>query len=98
MTFTTGTPADDGGWFITKPQVQYRRDGARHVIPKQQITPTFVPGKAAGDHATYTITFDPVTADGVRVVAAPGGDHTYSSMSELGVSWTTPATDQLGGF
>ncbi|SDS65933.1 DUF4185 domain-containing protein [Microlunatus soli] len=98
VTLTTGTPADDGGWFITRPTAEYRRDGEWHTIPipQQTITPAFEPGKDFGDHATYTITFDPVTADGIRIVAAPGGDHTYSSMSELEPTWT-PGPEPVEG-
>ena len=87
---TTGVPKDDGGWFITRPMVQYHRNGAWHSIPQPQqtITPEFQPGKESGLNASYTVSFDPVTADGVRIIAAPGGDHTYASMAELEVSWT----------
>jgi hypothetical protein len=84
---TTGVPEVDGGWFITKPVAEYRRDGEWHRIPVQTISPAFELGRAAGKHATYTIEFDPVTADGVRIIAAPGGDHSYSSLAELEVSW-----------
>ena len=90
VTFTTGVPAKDGGWFTTTPTVEYRRDGSWHTIPipNQQISPQFQPGRKNGKHATYSITIDPVTADGIRTVGAPGGDHTYSSMSELEATWT----------
>lgn len=87
VSFTTGTPADDGGWYITTPKVQYRVGGEWIDVPTQGYVEPFEPGKAAGDHATYTVQFPSVTGDGVRVIGIPGGDHTYSSMSEVGVSF-----------
>jgi len=87
VTFTTGTPQDDGGWFITRPAVEYRVDGEWQRVPVQGYTRDFTPGAAAGDHATYTVQFPAVTGDGVRIVGSPGGDHTYSSMSEIAVHY-----------
>lgn len=83
VTFTTGTPATDGGWYIDTPKVQVRIDGRWTDIDGQVYSTPFQPGRAAGDHATYTIHFPMVTGDGIRIIGTPGGDHTYSSMSEL---------------
>ncbi|HVX46404.1 MAG TPA: hypothetical protein VHC49_21100 [Mycobacteriales bacterium] len=85
VTFTTGTPQADGGWFITRPKIQYRHDGEWTDVPVQGYVQPFVTGAAGGDHATYTVQFPAVTGDGIRVVGIPGGDRTYSSMSEISV-------------
>lgn len=87
VTFTTGTPQPDGGWFITRPVVQYRVDGEWRDVPVQGYTQPFTPGAAAGDHASYTVQFPSVTGDGIRIVGVPGGDHTYSSMAEIAVHY-----------
>lgn len=97
VTFTTGTPQSDGGWFITRPNVQYRVDGEWKNVPVQGYTQPFTTGAAAGDHASYTVQFPAVTGDGVRIVGVPGGDHTYSSMSEIGVHYRN-ALIVDGGF
>jgi hypothetical protein len=83
VTFTTGTPQEDGGWFITTPQVQFRQDGRWSDVEIQGYESPFERGATAGDHASYEVRFPTVTADGIRIIGTPGGDHTYSSMSEL---------------
>lgn len=86
VTFTTGTPSDDGGWFIDTPRVQVRTAGRWSDVEGQVYATRFQPGRAAGDHATYTIHLPTVIGDGIRVIGTPGGDHTYASMSEISVS------------
>ncbi|NNG36844.1 DUF4185 domain-containing protein [Nakamurella aerolata] len=85
LTFTTGTPAADGGWFVAAPRVQYREDGVWKNVPGALYTTPFKPGAADGTNATYTVQFPPVTGDGIRIVGAPGGDHRYSSIAEISV-------------
>ncbi|MBO0810873.1 MAG: DUF4185 domain-containing protein [Microlunatus sp.] len=99
VTFTTGTPAADGGWYVDTPKVQVRIDGQWTDIDGQVYSTPFKPGSAAGDHATYTIHFPTTTGDGVRIIGTPGGDHTYSSMSELAaaanrIDFTTGTPDE----
>lgn len=88
VSFTTGAPAADGGWYIDTPKAQVRINGRWQDIDGQKYSTPFKPGSTGGDHATYTIRFPKITGDGIRIIGTPGGDHTYSSMSELSVAYT----------
>jgi hypothetical protein len=38
---------------------------------------------AAGTNQTYTFSFTPVVADGVRVIGVPGGTQMFTSAAEI---------------
>jgi hypothetical protein len=97
LTFTTGSPSDQGGWFIKTPQVQVRRNGSWVDVAGPVLSPKFKPGKAAGHSATYKVQFPAVQADGIRVAGVPGGDRRFTSMAEIKTSYVA---GQLidGGF
>ncbi|MBO1752136.1 DUF4185 domain-containing protein [Actinotalea sp. BY-33] len=94
--YTTGEVGDLGGWFLNEPRVQVRRDGTWTEVAGQKISPRFVNGKAGGSFQTYTVSFPPVVADGVRVIGTPGGDRTFSSMAEMSAHYDLQVVD--GGF
>jgi hypothetical protein len=94
--FTSGQVFDDGGWFSGRPIVEVRRDGQWSRATAQTITPAYPGDSTAGTNRTYTFTFVPVEADGVRVTGVPGGSRTFSSVAEVAVRYVTQVAD--GGF
>lgn len=94
--FTSGQVFGDGGWFTGRPRVQVRRDGQWVDAASQSVSPTYPGDNTAGAFTTYTITFRPEIADGVRVIGFPGGSRTSTSVSEVAAYYATQVTD--GGF
>ncbi|MFG2056375.1 carbohydrate binding domain-containing protein [Micromonospora sp. NPDC048930] len=94
--FTSGQVFDDGGWFTARPRVQLRQNGQWVDAPAQTISPNYPGDRTAGAFTTYTISFKPAVADGVRVIGFPGGARTFTSVSELAASYRTQVVD--GGF
>ena len=94
--FTSGEVFPDGGWFVGRPRVQLRRDGQWVDATAQTVSPAYPGDATAGAHKTYTITFLPADADGVRVYGTPGGNRTFTSASEVAVHYATQVAD--GGF
>ncbi|MGH3656392.1 MAG: carbohydrate binding domain-containing protein [Micromonosporaceae bacterium] len=94
--FTSGKVFDDGGWFTGRPKVQLRQDGKWVDAASQSVSPTYPGDSSAGAFTTYSITFKPAVADGVRVIGQPGGSRTFSSVSEVAAYYATQVTN--GGF
>jgi hypothetical protein len=94
--FTTGQVHDGGGWFTGRPRVEVRRDGHWTGATSQTVTPGYPGDRTAGTNTTYTITFAPVAADGVRVTGMPGGSRTFTSVAEVAIRYATQVAD--GGF
>ncbi|MBW3625572.1 MAG: DUF4185 domain-containing protein [Armatimonadetes bacterium] len=85
LLYTTGKIFHDGGGFGEVPRVEVR-NGARWVPVKNlRVTPEFPAGETVGEYRTYAFEFDPVTGDGIRLIGAPGGKRTFTSISELEV-------------
>lgn len=93
VAFTSGRVFDDGGWFSGRPIVQVRRDGVWSDAVAQTVTPAYPGDSSAGAHTTYTITFRPVEADGIRVIGVPGGSRTFTSVGEVEVYYATQLAD-----
>ncbi|MGH3356337.1 MAG: DUF4185 domain-containing protein [Nocardioidaceae bacterium] len=93
---TSGQVFEDGGWFTGRPIVEVRRDGRWDRATAQTVSPAYPGDATAGTNQTYTITFLPVEADGVRVIGVPGGSRTFTSVAELAVRYATQVAD--GGF
>jgi len=51
------------------------------------VSPEYPYSSAAGTQTTYTFSFDPTWGDGIRIVGAPGGEHTFTSISQLTVTY-----------
>jgi hypothetical protein len=94
--FTSGDVFPDGGWFLARPRVQVRQDGQWVDAVAQTISPAYPGDATAGAHTTYTFTFQPMDGDGVRVIGAPGGTRTFTSVAELAAHYQTQITN--GGF
>lgn len=85
VAYTTGSMFDDGGWFADDLRVQVRQDGAWGDVTGLRTSPDYPYDASAGTHQTYTLTFDAVDGDGVRVIGVPGGSRTFTSVAEVEV-------------
>lgn len=84
-----GAHVPQGGWF-KKPNVEVLLGGIWQPVSGLSISPEH-PGDVAGEgYATYRFAFDPVAAEGVRVVGRPGGTLGFLSVSELRVLAVAP--------
>ena len=83
LVYTTGDVFDTGGWFERDLRVQVRRRGVWRDIPRQQVSPTYPYSRAAGSRVSYTFRFRPAVTDGIRIIGRPGGERTFTSISEL---------------
>ncbi len=89
--YTTGNMAPDGGWFSNREgglKVQVRRNFTWVDVTGLAITPDYPYDDTAGPTKTYTLTFDAIQGDGVRIIGHPGGDASYTSIAELEVYFT----------
>ncbi|GHJ41747.1 hypothetical protein [Streptomyces sp. TS71-3] len=89
VVYTTGTMFGDGGWFSGGPRVQVRRNHTWVDAGGLRVSPAYPHDATAGTNRTYTLTFDPVDGDGVRVIGTPGGTRTFTSIAELAVYYGT---------
>ncbi|MGA8117544.1 MAG: DUF4185 domain-containing protein, partial [Actinocatenispora sp.] len=85
VAYTTGQMFGDGGWFASGLRVQVRQGATWTDAPGQSVSPAYPYNSSAGGNRTYTFSFPPVAADGVRIVGAPGGTKTFTSIGELAV-------------
>ena len=93
VVYTTGAMFPDGGWFSAYDgglRVQVRRDGLWTEATGLAITPDYPYDSGAGDFTDYTLCFDPVVADGVRIIGPPGGGAYFTSIAELEVYFDSP--------
>lgn len=97
VVFTTGQTAEDGGWFIVRPQVQVRQDGVWSTVHGTTWSPSFSPGGPGQSPTSYEINFPKTSGDGIRVIGVPGGNHRYTSVSEMAVHYTAGSLLD-GGF
>lgn len=81
----------DGGWFASGLRVQVRRGGVWSDVGAVSVSPAYPYSSAAGPNHTYTFTFPATSGDGVRIIGAPGGTKTFTSIGELAVSYTGSA-------
>ena len=85
VVYTTGGIFSDGGWFSQPPKVQVRRDFRWVDVEGLSVTPTHPGDQTSGPHRTYTFRFQDTVGDGVRIIGAPGGSRSFTSLAELEV-------------
>ena len=86
VVYRTGEISSDGGWYAGNLHVQVRRNFRWLDVPSgATITPTYPYSSSAGAQTTYTFNFPDTWGDGVRITGSPGGIHTFTSISSLGV-------------
>jgi hypothetical protein len=84
VAYTTGAMKDDGGWFKDL-RVQVRKDHTWKDVSGLKVSPTYPADGSAGPNKTYELSFDKTQGDGVRVIGAPGGAKSFTSIGELEV-------------
>jgi len=83
VVFQEGKNFADGGWFDTL-TVQVRQGGVWTSVTNLVSSPPYPPNDGV-NFETYTLTFDPVVGDGIRIDGAPGGSNDFISVAELRV-------------
>ena len=81
LVFQEGKHFGDGGWFTTL-TVQVRQGGQWVGVSNLAITPAYA-GNNGVSYETYTLTFDPIQADAIRIHGDPGGSADFVSVGEL---------------
>jgi hypothetical protein len=84
VVFQEGRHFNDGGWFETL-TVQVRQDGAWVEVPGLRVTPPYTARNDGRGFETYTLDFDPVTGEAIRLYGVPGGSADFVSVAELEV-------------
>jgi len=84
VVFQEGVHFGNGGWFKTL-TVQVRRNGVWQAVSGLRTTPAY-PGINDGQsYQTYTLEFNPISGEAIRLYGTPGGQWTFISVGELGV-------------
>ena len=82
VVFQEGLHFDDGGWFESL-TVQVRRSGTWAPVRGLSISPAYPFANDGVSYETYTLTFDEIAGDGIRIFGAPGGAADFISVGEL---------------
>lgn len=85
LVYVPGPQDSLGGWFASGPRVEVRRDGHWLPVAALTITPSYTNDFTALEEDDYEFSFEPVLADGIRLIGEPGGPLRYTSISELEV-------------
>ena len=84
VVFQEGKHFADGGWF-TSLTVQVRQAGNWVNVARLASTPAY-PGINNGvNFESYSLQFDAITGDAIRIYGAPGGTAAFISVAELQV-------------
>ena len=87
VVFQEGVHFWDGGWFLTL-TVQVRQSGQWVAVRNLVTTPAYAANNGMS-FDTYTLGFDPIQGDGIRIYGAPGGAAAFISVGELDVYAST---------
>ena len=87
VVFQEGVHFWDGGWFLTL-TVQVRQSGQWVAVRNLLTTPAYA-GNNGMSFDTYTLGFDPIQGEGIRIYGAPGGAAAFISVGELDVYAST---------
>ena len=89
LVYTTGKMFDDGGWFSSGLTVQVRQHFNWIDVTDLHITPDYPYAQTAGTNISYTFTFADTWGDGIRIIGAPGGTASFTSIAELAVYYAS---------
>ncbi len=81
VVFQEGMHFFDGGWFTTL-TVQVRQNGQWVNVSNLSITPAYA-GNDGVSYETYTLAFNAIQGDGIRLYGTPGGSAAFISVGEL---------------
>jgi hypothetical protein len=84
--YTTGARGLLGGWFKDL-TVQVRRGDQWVAVSGLQISPDYSFDASVLGHQTFTLSFDAIDTDGVRIHGTPGGIDTFTNIAELSVHY-----------
>lgn len=87
--YEAGDMVPDGGWFSGNLRVQVRQNFHWADVSGVTISPSYPYTIEAGRHATYTFNLPDTWGDGVRIIGTPGGASHFTSISQLGVFYTS---------
>jgi hypothetical protein len=98
VVYRTGTMFSDGGWYASNLRVQVRQNFIWVDVNGLTISPSYPYSNAAGTQKTYIFTFTPTWGDGIRIVGVPGGQHTFTSVSQISATYgaTSHPVDLVG--
>lgn len=85
VVYTAGAMFPDGGWFSAGLRVQVRQDFQWVDAEQLSISPGYPYDDTAGPNTTYTLAFERIRGDGVRIIGIPGGRAFFTSIAELEV-------------
>lgn len=84
LRYATGAISEDGGWFKNL-RVEVRRGAGWQPVTGLTVDPLYTYDEFVPPNTLFTLRFDAVSGDGIRIVGAPGGPYRMTSISELGV-------------
>ncbi len=82
--YTTGNVDDKGGFFADI-RVQVRRGFEWVDVEGLSVSPDYTCDDQVKPFTTYTMTFNEIDGDGIRIVGTPGGTQSYTGIAELAV-------------
>ena len=88
VAYTTGTMFPDGGWYA-KHIFGSRCDriSSGPMFGGATVNPSYPYSSDAGAQTRYIFSFPHTWGDGVRIIGTPGGTHTFTSISQLIVTY-----------
>ena len=89
VTYTTGTMFPNGGWYASDLRVQVRQNFQWVDVAGATVAPAYPYTNQAGSLTTYTFSFAETSGDGVRITGTPGGTGYFTSISQLGVYYSS---------
>ncbi|MGI9046419.1 MAG: hypothetical protein ACR2FI_06455 [Burkholderiales bacterium] len=82
--FQEGRHFGDGGWYETL-TVQVRQGGVWNAVSGLTITPSYPAVNDNETFETYTLQFNAIQGDGIRIFGNPGGSADFIAVGELEV-------------
>jgi hypothetical protein len=77
----------DGGWYANNLRVQVRQNFKWIDVRGVTVNPAYPYSSDAGAQTRYVFSFPRTWGDGVRIIGTPGGTHTFTSISQLIVTY-----------
>ncbi len=98
IVYETGVVSGNGGWFSGNLKVQVRQNFKWIDVTGLAIGPAYPFDQSLRSHALFSLRFDPIWGDGVRMIGTPGGTSHFTSIAELAVYYDSGTLVNDGGF